>query len=146
MQDLEQLLSSYQDLPCPFTKEEVEILYHNVSLMDSLLRDSSGESYNREFMNEVSEERICDVARKAGHYVDFWAVECLEKLTTRRIIRVIDLIEDGASINEVTKKTGGRTLNEITEEIVSIKEELQKIHGDREVPDLEVTSSPGKLN
>ncbi|KAI3445834.1 hypothetical protein Pfo_002499 [Paulownia fortunei] len=136
MQDLEQLLSSYGHVFglklqgfCPFTKEEIEILYRTVSLMDSLLRDSSGESYNHEFMNKILEKRIRDVAHKAGNYVDFWAVQCLPdpKFTTLRIIKE------------------GPTLTEITEEIVSINEELKKIHDDRRrVQDLDVTSSTGK--
>ncbi|PIN16903.1 Apoptotic ATPase [Handroanthus impetiginosus] len=152
MQDLEQLLSSYSDIfglelqeDCPFTKEEIEILYDNVSLMDSLLRDSSGESYNRDFMDQILEKRISDVARKAGNYVDFWAAEYLGVSRMRGIITVRKLAtqEDRAPISYGLQRTGGLTLNDMTEEIASITEELQKIHHDRKVTDFDVTSSPG---
>lgn len=74
MLDVEQHLSSYDNIfgSSPFTKEEIGSLYAIVSLMDSLLRDSSGQSYDRELTNQVLEKRIRDVANIAGDYLDFW--------------------------------------------------------------------------
>lgn len=79
MQDLEQLLSSYHPILgsriCPFTKEETEILYNHVSLMDSFLL--GGENYNHRLMNQTLEKRIRDVALIAGNYVDFWVINIM---------------------------------------------------------------------
>ncbi|KAK6156714.1 hypothetical protein DH2020_010962 [Rehmannia glutinosa] len=170
MQDLDQLLSSYgrifsseQRFYYPFTKKEIEILYDTVSLMDSLLRDSSGEHYNRELMNQILEKRIRDVAYKAGNYVDFWAVRSLSGLAPYRIEDDIMMIDDESFLDSLDTFTEGRgtlfepkldkitiaestNLTEITQEIGCINEELKKIHDDRKVHGLEDAASTGKLH
>lgn len=75
LQDLEDYLSFYNTIFhswCPFPKKEIQILHDSVSLMDSLLRDSSGFSYAHELIDQVKENRIRSMACKAGDYLNFW--------------------------------------------------------------------------
>ncbi|KAK4438055.1 hypothetical protein Salat_0139600 [Sesamum alatum] len=132
MQDLDQLLSSYtfffgRELGRrPLTEEEHRILRITVGLMESLL----GENYSHGFMNQILETRIRNVAQEAGNYIDFGAVRSLAgPFPDPRTVLI----------------SGAPTRARITEEILSINEELKKIHDQRKLDDLEVTSSTGKL-
>lgn len=78
MRDLELLLSSYDRLfssngDCELSKEKIEDLYQNVSLMDSLLRDSSSsesDTYDQRLIDQLGGDWIASIARAAANYVD----------------------------------------------------------------------------
>lgn len=155
MQDLEQLLSSYDLILgstniCPFEKGEIRILYNNVSLMDSLLRDSSGESYNHELiMSQTLEKRITDVTLTAGNYVDFWVyITCILYCHTTASLPFLTilygLLEQVVESREEEEEEEPN-LTRLYERLL----ELQKMFSagdDENVKDLECTDSPGKLN
>ncbi|KAK4381292.1 putative late blight resistance proteinR1A-10 [Sesamum angolense] len=131
VQDLDQLVSSYthlfgRELGCRPLTEELRILDVTVCLMESLL----GEHRNHGFMNQILENRIKWVAQEAGNYIGF------------RTLR-----SRGVQFDVRTGFVSGvPTLTRITEEILSINEELKKIHDRRNVQEhLELTtSSTGK--
>ncbi|KAL0422473.1 UNVERIFIED_CONTAM: hypothetical protein Slati_3270200 [Sesamum latifolium] len=133
VQDLDQLVSSYthlfgRELGCRPLTEELQILDVTVCLMESLL----GENRDHGFMNQILENRIVRVAQEAEFYIAF------TKLQSRGV--QFDVRTEFVS--------SGLTLTRITQEILSINEELKKIHDRRNVQEwLELTtSSTGKLH
>ncbi|KAL0356979.1 UNVERIFIED_CONTAM: putative late blight resistance proteinR1A-10 [Sesamum calycinum] len=128
VQDLDQLLSSYthffgRKLCCLLlTEEEHRILGVIVCLMESL----HVQNRNHGFMNQILENRIKLVAQEAGNYIEFGTPR------SRR---------DQFEVRTVFDSSGPR-LSRIPQKILSINEELKKIHDQRNVQEcLELTAS-----
>ncbi|KAH6812816.1 hypothetical protein C2S51_021834 [Perilla frutescens var. frutescens] len=125
LEDLEQHLSLFNRNFHPFIKKKIEILYNAVSLMDLLLRDSSGLSY---FIDQAKEKMVTSLARKAGHHVDFLAVKYMNCSLNWEM--------DSESDWKVEIIEEDPTLTQITQEVIFINQELEKIRD---------SSSSGKL-
>lgn len=133
----------------PFTKREIQFLHDAVTSVDSLLTDSLALTYSHDFITQISEKRIVSLARKAGSYLDLWvhhmhcvclyvcvdfsALKCLSRL----LEQTADYLNDTRNMIRIKAIREGPNLAEITQEMIAIKQDLNKIHQ---------SSSTGKNN
>ncbi|XP_073122968.1 putative late blight resistance protein homolog R1A-3 [Henckelia pumila] len=105
LNDLELILSSRwhtHHSKQHFREGDIQIMYDNLSIMDSLLIDSTGQGYCKKLMSSV-ENWIRFVAYRGRHYIDSWPESFIEKHPTGSFPDSSEIIYDHRQLRELAR-------------------------------------------